>query len=279
MNGGALYPDLMNGMKIGALRFDISWGAVEPARGQWNWASADNFMKAGPNMGLQMIPMLGYTAGWAVAIPGKAVGPPKNTSDWTDFVTAVVKRYTAAPYNAQYFQVWNEPTKAAGFWAGATDMDWVDQIYIPAARAIRENGGRVVFGGWPQNGPIAQLNAELQHNNAWQVTDILDIHYLPLRILQQVYSQWVATGKCKGVWETEVGAVNNPVFLTNLYSGVFNWAKTSGQWSFPDQYKLFWYPGFGAGCPACLATPGPQPKSQVLTPNGQALQKLAQSLP
>lgn len=278
INGGALRPDLMSAMKIGSLRFPLYWDTVEPSRGQWNWTSTDGFIRGGAGQGWEMVPMLGYAAHWAA---GGADGfrPAQNPSDWTDYVTAVVSRYSAAPYNVKYFQVWNEPTKAAGFWKGATDQQWVDVIYLPAARIIREHGARVVFGGWPQNGPLQALDSTLQYHNAWQLTDIIDIHYFGLPAIQQIYAKWVATGKCKGVWETEVGAVNNPVFLTNLYSGMFNWAKARGNWTFRDQYKLFWYTGGGAGCAICLVQIGADGKTQTLTPDGKALQQLAQSLP
>lgn len=277
INGGALRPDLMSAMKIGSIRFAVPWNLVEPARGRWNWNSYDTQIKGGLAQKFEMIVMLGYTAPWAA---GGADGfhPPQNPSDWTDYVTAVVSRYSAAPYNLKYFQVWNEPTKAAGFWKGVTDQQWVDVIYLPAARIIRDHGARVVFGGWPLNGPLPVLDSTLQYHNAWQLTDIVDVHYLGLPAIQQIYSKWVATGKCKGVWETEVGAVNNPVYLTNLYSGVFRWAKTSGNWTFPDQYKLFWYPPVGTGCGTCLATQGADGKA-VPTPNGLALERVAQSLP
>lgn len=277
INGGAIRADLMSAMKIGAVRYAVSWNVVEPTRGHWNWTSADGNIKGALAQRFEIVPMLAYTAPWAA---GGADGfhPAQNPSDWTDYVTAVVSRYSAAPFNLKYFQVWNEPTKAAGFWKGATDQQWVDAIYLPAARIIRDHGAQVVFGGWPQNGPLPALDSTLQYHNAWQLTDIIDIHYFGLPAIQQIYSKWVATGKCKGVWETEVGAVNNPVYLTNLYSGVFNWAKTSGNWTFPDQYKLFWYPPVGAGCGTCLATKGADGKA-VPTPNGLALMKLAQSLP
>ena len=267
----------MREMKVGAIRLAVYWDTVEPSKGHWTWDQTDHLIRGAVSQGIEVVPMLAYTARWAASGPS-GFYPPKNPSDWTDYVSAVVSRYTAPPYNLKYFQVWNEPTKAAGFWKGTTDQQWLDVIYLPAARIIREHGANVVFGGWP-NGALQQFDSELQYKNTWQSTDILDVHYFTLPVIQQLYAKWIATGRCKGIWETEVGAVNNPVALTNMYSGMFNWAKTSGHWTFPDQYKLFWFTGLGAGCDSCLAKFGPDGKTQVLTPDGKALQKLAQSLP
>jgi hypothetical protein len=276
ITGGALRADLMSSMKIGAIRIGANWENVEPARGQWNWKQTDSLIGGAVSQHYEVLALLAFTAPWASSGPG-LLYPPKNPADWTDYVTAVVTRYMAAPYNVRYFEVWNEPTKAAGFWKGTTDLQWVDVIYLPAAKIIRDHGARVVFGGWP-DGALPEFDQELQYKNSWQLTDIINVHYFGLPVIQQLYAKWVATGKCKGVWETEVGAVNNPVYLTNLYGGMFNWARTSGNWTFPDQYKLFWYPPVGAGCPTCLATKGADGK-QVATANGLALEKLAQSLP
>ncbi len=265
-------------MKIGWFRLAFYWDTVEPSRGKWDWTATDKQVNDARTQGAEVLPMLAYTAQWDSTGP-KGFYPPKSPADWTNYVNETVSRYTAAPYNLRYFQVWNEPTNGAGFWEGATNQQWVDEIYIPAAQIIRSHGARVVFGGWPSGTTMAAYNAELEYHNAWQWTDILDIHYYPVSAIQALYSQWIATGKCKGIWETEVGSQNNPAFLTNLYSGVFNWAKTSGNWTFAEQYKLFWFPGGGAGCDACLIKPGPGGKGWVATRNGQALQALAGSLP
>ena len=278
INGGALRPDLMSAMKIGSIRMAVYWNIVEPQRGHWNWTATDQGIKGALAQHFEVVPMLAYTAPWATAGGADGFHPPQNPSDWTDFVETVVSHYTAAPYDLKYFQVWNEPTKAAGFWKGASDEQWVDVIYIPAAKIIRQHGARVVFGGWP-NGALPQFDAELAYKNAWQWTDIIDVHYFGLNVIEQLYTKWVATGKCKGVWETEFGNVNNPLYVTNMYLGLFNWAKKSGNWTFADQYKLFWYPPLGNGCQVCLARFGPDGKTQVPTPNGLALEKVAQSTP
>jgi len=270
--------DNIRNCKIGWFRLAFYWDTVEPSRGQWSWASTDKQVQMAHSENVEVLPMLAYTAQWDSTGP-KGFYPPKNPADWTDYVTATVSRYTAAPYNLRYFQVWNEPVNAAGFWEGATDRQWVDEIYIPAARIIRAHGANVVFGGWPSGSTMEAYSAELEYHNAWQWTDILDIHYYPVAAFQALYSRWIATGRCKGIWETEVGSRNNPALLTNLYSSVFNWARTRGNWTFAEQYKLFWYPGGGAGCDACLIKPTPDHKGYLPTENAKALRALAQSLP
>jgi hypothetical protein len=279
-------PELNKQMKVGFARIIVPWSEISPSKGTYNWAKTDTPIRQAHNQGIGVVADLTYTAVWASSNPNQPQShwqffPPKNVSDWTDFVDAAVTRYMADPYDVKYFQVWNEPVQGSGFWVG-TNQQWVDGIYIPAAKVIRKHGANVVFGGWPSGSGIPAYNAELQLHNAWQYTDILDIHYYPVvQAFRPLYSQWIATGKCKGIWQTEIGAQNNPTFVTQQYTNLYNWARTEGHWSFPDQYKLFWYVGFGATDNAALTrqAPGKTPGQVVLTANGQALAALAQKLP
>lgn len=277
--------DLIKEMKVGFVRIIVAWSEVSfPTKGTYNWDKPDLFARHAHNQGLGAVLDLTYTAVWASTNPNQPQShwqffPPKNVSDWTDFVDAAVTHYMASPYNVKYFQVWNEPVQGSGFWVG-TNQQWVDEIYIPAAKVIRKHGAYVVFGGWPSGSGIPAYNAELQLHNAWQYTDILDVHYYPVvQAFRPLYNQWIATGKCKGIWETEMGAQNNPTFLTQQYANLYNWARTEGHWSFPDQYKLFWFTGFGANDKNALTRQMPGNPQVVLTANGQALAALAQKLP
>src|SRR5579863_2935068 len=93
-NGGLFNADVMNTMKIGAVRAPFYWHEIEPQRGQWNWTAHDNLVMAGNNHNIMILPMLGYMVPWAAAGPGGGARP-KNPADWVDFVTAVVSRYSA----------------------------------------------------------------------------------------------------------------------------------------------------------------------------------------
>ena len=109
--------------------------------------------------GLEILPMLGYSAPWAVAEGASGFAPPRNVADWEDFVETCVARYSRPPFNLRYFQVWNEPTLKAGFWKGETDDEFFERVYLPAARIIRRYGCKVVFSGWPCSDGVDALAA------------------------------------------------------------------------------------------------------------------------
>ena len=239
---------------LGWGRHDFGWGAIEPERGKFIWAGTDRLILDAHAAGLEILPMLGYTAGWANA-KHEGFAPPDNVADWEDFVARTVARYSRPPFNLKYFQVWNEPTRKAGFWKGKSEEEWVDTIYLPAARIIRKYDCSVVFGGWPISEP-ERLDAFLTYHDAWRVTDIVDVHYFEMRSWQAIYDKWIRPGKCRGIWQTEIGYLEFPNYYPNAYLRGLYWALTH-DWHFADQYKLFWFAFWGAGpdAPRCLTGP------------------------
>jgi hypothetical protein len=267
-------PEMVQQMGLGWARADFDWTDIEPAQGKWTWDKTDQLVQAAHAQSLEILPVVAYTAPWAESIPGAHVSAPKRVEDWQDFVEHVVARYRAAPYNLRYFQVWNEPTVQAGFWKGASNRDFIGLVYLPAAKIIRSHGGRVVFGGWPHSNSLAELNDLLNTQDAWRWTDVVDVHYFGGAAWQPLYDAWLLGGKCMGIWQTEIGYTSNPDYLASVYLRALNWGLRSG-WKDPDQYKVFWYAGWGSGVRAdrCLTKSegqGQQAKS-VLTQNGQRL--------
>jgi hypothetical protein len=245
--------------------------AVEPHKGEWDWKRADAVVNGAHAQGAEELPCLLGT-GWATRTPGKGLAPPKNIQDWEDYVEHLVARYSAPPFNLRYFQIWNEPTKDAGFFAG-TDQEFVDLIYLPAAKIIRQHHCFVVFGGWGSGDSLQRFDQVLNYHNTWQWTDILDVHYRDVAAWQRLYNEWVKPGKCRGIWQTEVGFTPVPSLLPDVYLKSLYFALQSG-WSDPDQYKLLWFASWGAGADAdkCL-TKGPA-NDKVLSLNGQRLATL-----
>ena len=227
----------------GWVRDGLSWAGIEPQKGQWSWGPADQIVKNALDQKLGFLPLLAYTAPWAESTPGKDKSPPANVQDWEDFVEHVVSRYSSPPFNLRYFQVWNEPTIEAGFWLG-TPRDYIDRVYLPAAKIIRRHNGFVVFGGWPLSNSLQQLDDVLAYHDAWRWTDILDIHYQNPPAFQHLYDKWIATGKCRGIWESEYGYAADPDYLPTTYVRLLNWALQTG-WNDPNQYKLFWFASWG----------------------------------
>lgn len=250
--GGGLWHEL----GVGWGRADFSWSGIEPRRGEFHFSDTDHLVLAAQLAGESVLPMLGYTAPWALPAGSKPLAAPDRVADWEEFVEAVVAHYSRPPFNLRYFQVWNEPTLKAGFWQGRSDEEFFERIYLPAAKIIRRYDCQVVFGGWPCSDGVDALSRLLDRYEAWRWTDILDLHYYELPEMVKLYDRYVKTGKCRGVWQTEVGFHPYEEYLPNLYCRALFWGLRQG-WSFPDKFKLFWYAFWGNGPDGinCLTRP------------------------
>jgi Beta-galactosidase len=222
---------------VGWVRIDFSWNTVEPQKGKWNFTVFDNFVQRAHSVGVEVLPTLDYTASWA-APPGGGQYSAPNEADWEDYVEHVVEHYSQPPFNLRYFQIWNEPA-ARAFWRGSNE-EYIDKLYLPAAQIIRKHHCYVVLGGWPSSSNVQVLDAILNYHNAWQYTDIVDVHYYQLPAWEHLYETWVANGKCKGVWQTEIGWTDLENLLPNTYLRVLYWALQKG-WRDPNEFKAFWY--------------------------------------
>lgn len=264
-------PEVAQKLGVGWTRSDFSWNTIEPENDRFEWTETDRLVLQAHSQGLEVLPMLGYTAFWATSKQDDGFSAPRSVADWQDFVEHVVARYCRPPFNLRYFQVWNEPTAQAGFWHGQSDDEFFEKVYLPAARIIRSYGCQVVFGGWPCSDSIEYFCQMLDKHEAWRWTDILDIHYFENSAWQALYDRYVKTGKCKGIWQTEIGFHNFVGYLPNCYLRALHWAIGQG-WTEPNQFKLFWFAWWGAGAdgPKCLSQPGADGRP-VLTEHGKRL--------
>jgi hypothetical protein len=277
---------------------NATWPNVSgPSCGKFNWAGSrdgnpEQDILYAHSHGQEYLLNLAYTApcAWSAAckkIPGAQCEyyPPEKLTDWTDYVSATVAHFSAPPFNIKYFQIWNEPGDGNLTWrvtdGGNPSQEFVDQIYNPAAAIIHSHGGQVVFSGWAcdignsnwrkceQN-----LNGWLNYHGAWSHTDYIDLHYAPLYVWQELYPTWVASGKVKGLWQTEIGGDFSrgplPGDLPLVYLPAMYWALSSGGWNErnPDRYKLFWYPGLAAQGTSALTSRPAGARLSVSKPRG-----------
>ena len=98
-----------------------SWGALEPAKGQFDWHSLDTWVSQSQAHNVPLDYVFVNTPRWASSkpdepCPGKRFGcaAPPNPDDFAAFVTALVTRYKG---RISSYELWNEPN-AAGFWTG-----------------------------------------------------------------------------------------------------------------------------------------------------------------
>lgn len=115
-------------------RNGVLWADVEPTEETRNWgiltALEQELTNASVN-GLQVILIVRRTPSWAQKVPGYSCGPikPEKLGAFGNFMYDLVSRYSRAPYNVRYWEIWNEP-----------DVDPALAYYI--------GGDSIPFGCW-----------------------------------------------------------------------------------------------------------------------------------
>jgi hypothetical protein len=224
--------------------------------------------------GIGSLLLLGYTPKWNASVPGDTRSAPKDVSVWTRYVEAVVRTYSAPPYNVRYFQIWNEAAgrlsggaAQATFWHGKNFsahaeqakpydramQDYVERVHVPAARIVRKYGGYVVYGGWPDQGGLETYMQWLEYRSPvvgsrmldW--VDYLDTHYLGVDALTPLFERYVANGPARGVWQTEIGDryMSDPLYLPMYFFKFAVWALHH-EWDDPNKYvsMIYHWDGF-----------------------------------
>jgi len=92
----------------------ISWAAIEPNEGQRDWSKMafheQNFTNA-QSANMKVVVVVRDTPTWAQKIPPWQCGPITQTKmvAFGNFMYDLVKRYSVAPYNVKYWDLFNEP--------------------------------------------------------------------------------------------------------------------------------------------------------------------------
>jgi hypothetical protein len=287
----------------------LSWSRQEVGPGQPNSASdpMDVTKTSGGadlgamilkhnKIGVRTLIMLGYTPGWNALVPGVGTSAPVDVTHWKNYVEAAVARYSVPPYNVKYFQIWNEAagtlaggSPQASFWHGpgpsnapyANAMqDYVDRIHIPAAKIIRQHNAYIVYGGWPDQGGIDTYSKWLEYTSAthgarmldW--VDYLDLHYLGVGDEDTLYKRYMASGKIRGIWQTEIGDgyMVNQNYLPEYYFDTAIWALGRG-WDDRNEYVSMIYHWEGTEGFRLTARDG------TYNPSGRSLVTLHSTLP
>ena len=148
------WPDL----QFGSIRpAGTSWGAMEPAKGQFDWHSLDSWVAQSQIYHVQLDYVFVNTPQWASTRPnescaGRRFGcaAPPNLDDLAAFVTALVTRYRG---KISSYELWNEPN-ASGFWTGTPQQmaDLAARVY-PIIKSIDPSAivttPAVSSTGWP----------------------------------------------------------------------------------------------------------------------------------
>jgi hypothetical protein len=97
----------------------LLWSLVEPVEGERNWekvAPLEKELVSLSDKGLHLILIIRGTPLWAQKVPGYYCGQiaADKFDAFGQFLFDAVSRYSAPPYNVQYFELWNEPDVPPG---------------------------------------------------------------------------------------------------------------------------------------------------------------------
>jgi hypothetical protein len=241
----------------------FNWAAIESVRGVYDWNQVHNDgIKNFSEKNFQLIANIKFTPSWAQKIPGVKCGPIA-ASAWTDFynfIYATVARYSAPPYNIQYWEFGNEididpslveSDSVYGCWGDKNDRVYYGGEYYaemlkhayPAVKAASPTS-KVMVGGLlldcdPEHpAPGADCTAAkffegILHNQGANYFDVVNFHsylyYSAGKILDENTPNWGARGGQligKINFLRSVMAkygVNKPLFISEV---AFKWGCT-----------------------------------------------------
>jgi hypothetical protein len=151
---------LMAAAEMNWVHIPFSWSTVEPQVGQRKWGGVSNseiILRTATDFHLNSILYVNDTPSWALksGYTCGAVGADKFT-DMARFLSDMVKRYSVAPFNVKYYELWSEPEVSGflGCWGDPGDPNYYGggyygemlKVAYPAIKAA-DPQAQVLFAG------------------------------------------------------------------------------------------------------------------------------------
>jgi hypothetical protein len=128
----------------------VLWSSVESTPGTYNWsvmAGLETELQNASSKGIQVVLIVHSTPEWArkIAGTGPSCGPIRQDKlpAFGNFMRALVARYSVAPYNVKYWELWNEPDIALltgdsgyGCWGDTNDPYYGGGYYAEMLKAV-----------------------------------------------------------------------------------------------------------------------------------------------
>ena len=106
----------------------VNWLKLQPGRGVWEFGTLDRCLDLAQKHHVVVLLTLGRTPQWASARPDEAAGslrnpspggaaPPRNLSDWQNYVRTLATRYKG---RIEAYEIWNEPN-LKNFYSGSPE--------------------------------------------------------------------------------------------------------------------------------------------------------------
>ena len=169
------------------LRSHVSWASLEPANtdpSHYSWATYDSIFSRIAQAGLSPVLVIDKCPAWACPFMRGPVNQA-NQPDYTEFINALVSRYSAAPYNVHFWELFDEPDSAAGpngQWSyGNHAADYVQALSVLYNAVKTINPEAVVMnGGLAYDYPTIfrpEFLGEMLAAGGAQYMDALNFHY------------------------------------------------------------------------------------------------------
>jgi len=151
---------LMKAEGMNWIHLPFYWSAVEPQEGQINWGafySFENKLRTAADDHINIILYINDTPGWALK-EGYTCGAVAQDkfADLASFLSDMVARYSVAPFNVKYYELWSEEdvSGALGCWGDPGDPKYFGggyygemlKVVYPAIKAANPQA-QVLFGG------------------------------------------------------------------------------------------------------------------------------------
>jgi hypothetical protein len=119
---------------FGWVKVNFGWRDIEGDRkGAFDWSRTDKIVKMANEIGVDLMIRIDHQPAWAGGgFPTN--GPPDNTQDLVDFLTALVSRYKG---RIRAYEVWNEPNLAREWGGKLPDPGAYVKMLRPAYQAIK----------------------------------------------------------------------------------------------------------------------------------------------
>lgn len=130
-----LISDLDAMIELGSrwIRLDIDWARIEPERGQLEWTTTDEVVRAAHDRGFRILGLLTYTPSWARPPGTNDKYPPSDPAAFARFAAAAAERYRN---EVEAWEIWNEPNTRA-FWAAGPEPEDYAALLTATASVVR----------------------------------------------------------------------------------------------------------------------------------------------
>lgn len=167
------------------------WFVVEPEQGRFEFN--DKPIRYAKNLGFHILGSLDATPRWSSSAPsgmqaesahGFRAYPPRNISDWENYVETVVDRYEGM---IDHWEIWNEPDsggflKLPGSTERLLEKDRKAKVYVELTKAAykaakKVNPGAVMVAGSGTGHPPVRWIEHIIDNGLAGYFDVLSFHY------------------------------------------------------------------------------------------------------